>query len=142
MPNLTSEELAEMTKDFPFPDGLTDEQCIEKLAEFPDEPKAKDVAVLFQALGLEQYTAAFREEGYDDSFIMKALEDDELEEDDDVMSVESFYVFKARRGAASGHESESRHCSLTARRLSPRRRSSSRRRRRQSSSRTHRRAAL
>ena len=35
-------------------------------------------------------------------------DDDELEEDDDVMSVEHFYVFKARRGAASGHESESR----------------------------------
>jgi len=44
-------------------------------------------------------------------------DDDELEEDDEVMSAEHFYVFKARRGADSGHESETRHCSLTARRL-------------------------
>ena len=31
-----------------------------------------------------------------------------VRKDDDVMSVEHFYVFKARRGAASGHENESR----------------------------------
>ena len=49
-----------------------------------------------------------KEEGGEEEEEEEEDDDDELEEDDDVMSVEHFYVFKARRGAASGHESESR----------------------------------
>ena len=49
-----------------------------------------------------------KEEGGEEEEEEEEEDDDELEEDDDVMSVEHFYVFKARRGAASGHESESR----------------------------------
>ena len=61
-----------------------------------DEAAAEEAGIITKEEGGEE-----EEEEEDD-------DDDELEEDDDVMSVEHFYVFKARRGAASGHESESR----------------------------------
>ena len=83
---ITHEDLVEMTKDLPFPDGLTDEQVIEKLKIYTDyhHPKGLHdvtaVEALFKSLGLEEYTEAFVDYGYDDSTFFDKLTEDELQD--------------------------------------------------------------
>ena len=77
---ITEEYLKNLTKDMPYPDGLTDEECREKLSVFTQVDEAKDVTFAFKSLGIEQYTEAFVDYGYDDTTIFKALSAEDLEE--------------------------------------------------------------
>ena len=77
---VTEEFLKELTKDMPYPDGLTDDECRERLTAFTQVPEAKDVKFCFRALGIEQYTEAFVDYGYDDTTLFKALSKEDLDE--------------------------------------------------------------
>ena len=78
--SIDEEFLRNLTKDMPYPDGLTDEECREKLSVFTQVDEAKDVTFAFKSLGIEQYTEAFVDYGYDDTTIFKALSAEDLEE--------------------------------------------------------------
>ena len=85
-----------MEREIDMSNDFSDLESDDEDEDEEDEAAAEEAGIITKEEGGEE-----EEEEEDD-------DDDELEEDDDVMSVEHFYVFKARRGAASGHESESR----------------------------------
>jgi hypothetical protein len=80
MPGISAEDLKELTKDLPYPDGLTNDQCREMLKANFTQIDVSDVAVLFKALGLEQYTEAFVDEGYDDTTLFDKMEEEDLKD--------------------------------------------------------------
>ena len=86
-----------MEREIDMSNDFSDLESDDEDEDEEDEAAAEEAGIITKEEGGEEE----EEEEEDD-------DDDELEEDDDVMSVEHFYVFKARRGAASGHENESR----------------------------------
>ena len=74
-------DLAAITKDMKYPDGLSDEECQKRLADnFKEVPDVKDVTFLFTALGLEEFAEAMIEEGYDDGNFIRNMEEELIDE--------------------------------------------------------------
>lgn len=85
---MSSEETKEGERKWPMPDwlkamknpeGLTRAEQIERMKAFT-EVDLKDFDFFMRALQLQMYTEAFRDEGYDDAYMIRSLGEEELNE--------------------------------------------------------------